>query len=150
MVPLILQLGNRWRWVASYLNRPLYSWGKNPRYPVDERISRLHSRSGGCGNVIFYTFRDSNIHSSVVQSVAYIAWMCSLLDTSNETNRVYAHVPCFGIDKLLLYPWGRKDRHIKKTSNHTTLRRWLSRTLTRFPPQILSPNGILCPVFFII
>jgi hypothetical protein len=75
MVPFILQLGIRWRWVASYLNRPLYSWGKNPRYPVDKRISRLHSRSEGCGNVIFYTFWDSNIHSSVVQSVACIAWM---------------------------------------------------------------------------
>jgi hypothetical protein len=38
--------------------------GKNPRYPVDRRISKPSSRSGGCEKVISYTFRNSNMYSS--------------------------------------------------------------------------------------
>jgi len=38
------------------------------------RFTPEESRSGGCGNVQFYTFQDST-HSSVVQSVACTAWM---------------------------------------------------------------------------
>jgi hypothetical protein len=71
MVPLILQHGIRWRWVASYLNRPLYSWGKNP----GTQWTRGYLDPIDCGKVIFYIFPGSNIHSSVVQSIACIARM---------------------------------------------------------------------------
>jgi hypothetical protein len=34
VAPLILNLGTGWRWVVSFMYRPLYSRGKSPRYPV--------------------------------------------------------------------------------------------------------------------
>jgi hypothetical protein len=39
----ILDLGTRWRWVASFTLLPLY-----PRYPLDRRLGRLQSRPGRC------------------------------------------------------------------------------------------------------
>jgi hypothetical protein len=29
--------------------RRLYPWGKSPQYPLDTRLGRLQSQSGGCG-----------------------------------------------------------------------------------------------------
>jgi hypothetical protein len=37
----ILDLGTRWRWVVSFMPRPLY-----PRYPLDRRLGGPKSRSG--------------------------------------------------------------------------------------------------------
>jgi len=34
----ILNLGTRWRWVASFMTRRLYSRGKNRRYPFVKRL----------------------------------------------------------------------------------------------------------------
>jgi len=34
IVPHILGLGTRWRWVVSFTSRPLYPKGKNPWYPL--------------------------------------------------------------------------------------------------------------------
>jgi hypothetical protein len=31
-------LGNSWRWPVNFTPRPLYSWGKNSRYPLDRRL----------------------------------------------------------------------------------------------------------------
>jgi hypothetical protein len=45
----ILGLGTRWRWVISFTPQPLYSRGKNPRYPYDRRLGGPQSRSGRCG-----------------------------------------------------------------------------------------------------
>jgi hypothetical protein len=41
IAPLILGLGNRWRWVVSFALR-----GKSPRYPLDRRLRGPQSRSG--------------------------------------------------------------------------------------------------------
>jgi hypothetical protein len=35
--------------VFSFTPRPLYPWGKSPRYPLDMRLGGLESRSGRCG-----------------------------------------------------------------------------------------------------
>jgi hypothetical protein len=45
----ILQLGNGWRWVASFTSQPLYLRGKRPRYPLDRRLcgSQCQSRLSG-------------------------------------------------------------------------------------------------------
>jgi hypothetical protein len=40
----ILDLGTRWRWVVSFILRPLY-----PRYPLGRRLGGPQSRSGSCG-----------------------------------------------------------------------------------------------------
>jgi hypothetical protein len=45
----ILDLGTRWRWVVSYTHRPLYLWGKSPRFLLDRRLGGLQSRSELCG-----------------------------------------------------------------------------------------------------
>jgi hypothetical protein len=45
IVPLILDLGSRWRWVVSFTHQPLYSQGKSPRYPLDRRLGGCQSRS---------------------------------------------------------------------------------------------------------
>jgi hypothetical protein len=36
--PGILDLGTRWRWLVSFLPRPLYPRGKSPRYQLDRRL----------------------------------------------------------------------------------------------------------------
>jgi hypothetical protein len=45
----ILDLGTRWRWVASFTPRPLYTQGKCPWYPLDRRLGGPQSRSGRGG-----------------------------------------------------------------------------------------------------
>jgi hypothetical protein len=49
IVPLILDLGTRWRWVVSLTPRPLYPQGKSPRYPLERRLGVPYSRSGRGG-----------------------------------------------------------------------------------------------------
>jgi len=38
-----------WRWVVSFTPRPLYSWGKNRRYPLNRKLGGSQSRSGRYG-----------------------------------------------------------------------------------------------------
>jgi hypothetical protein len=47
--PHCLDLGTSWRWVVTFMNRPLYHCGKNPRYPLDRRLDGPQSRSGRRG-----------------------------------------------------------------------------------------------------
>jgi hypothetical protein len=47
--PRILDLGTRWRWVVSFTQRPLYTQGKSPWYPLDRRMGGPQSRSGRRG-----------------------------------------------------------------------------------------------------
>jgi hypothetical protein len=49
IAPLILDLGIRWRWVVSFMPRPLYPQGKSPWYPLDRRLDGTQSRSGRGG-----------------------------------------------------------------------------------------------------
>jgi hypothetical protein len=49
IAPLILYLGTRWRWVVSFMPRPLYLQGKSPMYPLDRRLGESQSRSGRGG-----------------------------------------------------------------------------------------------------
>jgi len=48
IVPVILDLGIRWRWVVSFTPRPLYPQGKGPWYPLDRRLDGTQSRPGHC------------------------------------------------------------------------------------------------------
>jgi hypothetical protein len=45
IAPRILDLGTRWRWVASFMPRPLYPQGMSPWYPLDRRVGRPQSQS---------------------------------------------------------------------------------------------------------
>jgi hypothetical protein len=45
IVPRILDLGTRWRWVVSFTPRPLYPHGKSPWYPLDRRLGGAQNRS---------------------------------------------------------------------------------------------------------
>jgi hypothetical protein len=45
IAPLILDLGDRLRWVVSFTPRPLYPQGKSPWYPLDRRLDGSQSRS---------------------------------------------------------------------------------------------------------
>jgi hypothetical protein len=45
----ILDLGTRWKWVASFTPRPLYPQRKILLYPLDRRLGGPQSRSGGGG-----------------------------------------------------------------------------------------------------
>jgi len=36
--PRILNLCSWWRWMVSFLPRPLYSWENNPPYPLNRRL----------------------------------------------------------------------------------------------------------------
>jgi hypothetical protein len=49
VVPYILNLSTKWRWVVSFTPRPLFSTGNSPWYPFDTRLSWPQSWSGRCG-----------------------------------------------------------------------------------------------------
>jgi hypothetical protein len=49
IAPLILDPGTRWRWVVSFMLRPLCPRGKSPWYPLDRRLDGPQSRSGRGG-----------------------------------------------------------------------------------------------------
>jgi hypothetical protein len=55
--------------VVSFTPRPLYSRGKNPRYPMDRRLSEHQSRAGR-KKKICDPYRESNSDPSVVRPVA--------------------------------------------------------------------------------
>jgi hypothetical protein len=44
--PHFLDLGTRWRWVVSFMPRPLYHRGNSPRYPLDRSWVNLKSSLG--------------------------------------------------------------------------------------------------------
>jgi hypothetical protein len=46
VAPHILDLGTEWRWVVSFVTRPLYLQGKSPWYPSGRRLGWPQSRSG--------------------------------------------------------------------------------------------------------
>jgi hypothetical protein len=47
--PLILDLGTGWRWVVSFMLRPLYPQRKSPCYPLDRSLYGPQSRFGRGG-----------------------------------------------------------------------------------------------------
>jgi hypothetical protein len=47
--PRILDVGTRWRWVVSFMPRPLYSQGMRLRYPLDRSLGGSQGRSGRGG-----------------------------------------------------------------------------------------------------
>jgi hypothetical protein len=49
IVPLILDLGTRRRWVVSFTPWVLNSWGKSPQYPLDRKLGVPQSQSGCSG-----------------------------------------------------------------------------------------------------
>jgi hypothetical protein len=49
IVPRILDLGTRWRWVVSFTTLLLYLQGKSPWYALDRRLGGPQSRSGRGG-----------------------------------------------------------------------------------------------------
>jgi len=44
IIPLILDLGSRWRWVVSFKTQPLYFRGKSLRYLLDRTLGGSQSR----------------------------------------------------------------------------------------------------------
>jgi hypothetical protein len=49
IVPHILDLSPKWRWVVSFTSWPLYPQGNNPLYPLDRRLGGPQSHSGHGG-----------------------------------------------------------------------------------------------------
>jgi len=49
IVPRIVNLGSRWRWVVSFTPRPLYPRGRSFWYQFDRRLGGPHRRSGRGG-----------------------------------------------------------------------------------------------------
>jgi hypothetical protein len=49
IAPPVLNLGNRWRWMAGFRHRLLYVWGKTSRRKFDRRLQGSQRRSGLCG-----------------------------------------------------------------------------------------------------
>jgi hypothetical protein len=38
MILRFLNLGTNWRWIVSLTSRPLYPWGKSPRFALEKRL----------------------------------------------------------------------------------------------------------------
>jgi hypothetical protein len=45
IAPRILDFDTRWKWVVSFMPRPLYPQEKSPWYPLDRRLGGPQSRS---------------------------------------------------------------------------------------------------------
>jgi hypothetical protein len=70
IVARMLNIGNRWRWVVSYMPRLLYPRDKRPQYPLDRgwldprgELEAVEKRKASC------LCSESNPDSSVVQLV---------------------------------------------------------------------------------
>jgi hypothetical protein len=48
-ISIILDVVTRWKWVVSFMTRPLYFQRKSPRFPLDKRQGGPQTRSGRCG-----------------------------------------------------------------------------------------------------
>jgi hypothetical protein len=48
-ISTVLDLGTRQRRVVSFTPRPLYPWGKSPRYPLGRRLGGLLKQYGHYG-----------------------------------------------------------------------------------------------------
>jgi hypothetical protein len=83
IVPYILDLGTRRRWVVSFTPRPLYPQGKCPWYPLDRRWGgpQSHSGHGGEEKYSHPPHRESNPRIPIVQPVAqrYTDWAITAL-----------------------------------------------------------------------
>jgi hypothetical protein len=66
--PHFPDLGISWRWVVSFMPRPLYPRGKSPRYPLDRRAPEPVWTTLRRENS--WPYRDSNCDPLVVQPVA--------------------------------------------------------------------------------
>jgi hypothetical protein len=62
--PRVLELGTRWKWVASFKHRPLYPRGKSPRYPSDRSLGGPQNQPrqrGGEKNLAHIWTRSPNL-----------------------------------------------------------------------------------------
>lgn len=91
--------------------------------------------------VISYTFRDSNISSSVVQSVHVVPYSTRKMKPTKCMQKNHVSVQTN-------YSYIYAARGAEMLNNTNSLRRQPPCTLNRLPHQILSPNRILGPVFF--
>jgi hypothetical protein len=73
----ILNLGTTWRWVVSFMPRPLYPQGKSPWYPLDRRLGGSQSRSGGVDE-------EKECHHDPCQKSNPGRPACSLVSTLSE------------------------------------------------------------------
>jgi hypothetical protein len=82
IVPRILDLGTRWRWVFSFTARPLYPKEKRSWYPLDRRLGGPQRRSerGGEEN---NSQPLQGLEPPIIQPVApcYITELSQLLNT---------------------------------------------------------------------
>jgi hypothetical protein len=106
MAPCILDLGIRWRWVVSFMRRPLYPQGKSPCYPLDRRLGGHQSRSWRGGVQIPSPRRESNPRTRIVQpsypgssnnSEANLcksqsSWLCNVLNCSVPSSIVVPNI----------------------------------------------------------
>lgn len=69
--PYILNIATRWKRVVKFTPRPLSTWWRNSRYPLDGRPDESQSRSGRCREKkISCPRRESNPDSLVLQPLA--------------------------------------------------------------------------------
>jgi hypothetical protein len=119
IVPRILDLGTRWRWVVSFTPRPLYSQGKSLWHSLDRRLGGPQIRSGQGGEEKSSQSLPG-IESLIIQSVAQRY-------TSAEWHRKWRrwwpaerlwYPPCtWGFDSFK----GKKRERREKNSNWTRL-----------------------------
>jgi hypothetical protein len=71
IIPRVLDLGTRWRWVVSFTPLPVYLPGKELLLSLDRRLGGPQSRSGNDGErKIPSPRRDSNPDHPIIQPVA--------------------------------------------------------------------------------
>jgi hypothetical protein len=137
-VPPILNLGTRWRWVVSFTSRPLYPWGKSPRYPLDGTMGRPQSRSG-CGG----EEKNSRPLAGLECAVQPVAWLIYPGSFGSLTD-----VKCHwtnSFDKLIVTQLVKKFSAFYGTQKFitvfTTARHWSlswARCIQSTPPHTIS------------
>jgi hypothetical protein len=74
--PHFLDLSTSWRWVVTFTFRPLYPWGKSPRYLSDRRLGGPQSWSGDMEKKKFLTLLELELwllsHPACSQSLYWL------------------------------------------------------------------------------
>jgi hypothetical protein len=70
----LLDLSTRWRWVVSFMLRPIYAQGNNPRYPLDRKLNGpqwLYERYGEKRNFLPLPGIDPQLSNPSIYRLSY-------------------------------------------------------------------------------
>jgi hypothetical protein len=119
----IFYLATRWRWLFSFMPRPIYPRGKSPWHPFNRKLCGLQSRSGHYGGK--KTLVLAGNRTTVIHPVAMPTDLSrvSLHPMPEPPLLCLGDMVCFSISNLLYNSWHFKEA-ISKNCSHVINKAW--------------------------